>query len=568
MATQAQLAAVQQLYVGYLGRAADSAGQEFWANAIANGTATIKSVATGFTLSAEYKAAYGGLSTDALVEKVYNNVLGRAPDAAGKAFWVASLANGKVTADTLVATIVTNLGALDQATINNKVFVAQTYTDTVGADYAPAGGAAVLVGVDSTPASVTAALAAISAGTLPGQVAGLALINTQTAAVAAELTYETANKTAVDALATKLDVAVVAGFDAELIAVSAKADANLAAIAGGKTLTVLTAEESDAITAQTAARTALSVSEKAKADAYVAAVKANAALKVGVPSDVAAAKAGLAADTGYAAALAKVTNVHATVTDIDKLYEFYTAASTTAAQRSAIDSEFAAQTKFATFKTTAATDITKNAAVLAESTAESAANAGFVSLTKAAADASKFVTDHKAAAADKASVDAIVTAHNAVEKSVADAGLAISAFNGSSTTTEIKVLANAVLPVAADAAVKETFYFAAKPNSSDFAIGTTAATQFAAGDAIVLGNGYTFNGGALTTGNSSALEFFLVKGATDTQIVIETAAYGNASTTLNAAGTAVTTSPDATVITLTGVTADHISIANGVISYV
>ena len=140
MATQAQIKAVQQLYVGYLGRAADSAGLAFWADAIANGTATIASVATGFTLSNEYKAAYAGLDSAALVDQVYTNVLGRAADAEGKAYWVDALAKGTVTADTLVSFIVTNLGALDQATINNKVFVAQTYTDTAGASYNTAAG--------------------------------------------------------------------------------------------------------------------------------------------------------------------------------------------------------------------------------------------------------------------------------------------------------------------------------------------------------------------------------------------------------------------------------------------
>ena len=185
MATQAQITAVQQLYVGYLGRAADSAGLAFWADAIANGTATIASVATGFTLSNEYKAAYAGLDSAALVDQVYTNVLGRAADAEGKAYWVDALAKGTVTADTLVSFIVTNLGALDQATINNKVFVAQTYTDTVGDAYTPAGGAAVLVGVDSTAASVNVALANIAAGTVIGQVPGQALIANVVAAEAA-----------------------------------------------------------------------------------------------------------------------------------------------------------------------------------------------------------------------------------------------------------------------------------------------------------------------------------------------------------------------------------------------
>lgn len=556
---------VQQLYVGLLGRAADKAGLTYWANQITTGARTLDDVRAAFVTTTEYTTGFGALTARAdLVTAIYTNLFERTPTAAEVAYWVADTRP----ANQLVSAFLTYASAADQAVITNKTFVAQTYTDTVDAsNFSIAGATASIATVDGTSASVTAALTAITAGTLPGQVAGLGLISAQSTAVAAELAYETSNKAAIDALATKLGVTVVADFDAELASINTAANTAVTNATGGKTITVLTAEATDATAAQTAARAALDTAGKTKADAYVAAVKANAALKAAAPADVAAAKAGLAADTGYADALAKVTAVKSTVTDIDTLYAYYTAATTTAAQRTAVDTDFAAVTKFATFKTTAATDITKNVAIQTQTSTEAAADSAFVTASKAATAANDTVTTAKAAIADQDAVKAIVTAHDAVQKAVTDAGTAISDFNGSSATTELKVLANATATVVADAAVKETFYFSAKPDSSDFAIGSSASTQFAAGDSIVLGNGYTFNSGALTTGNSSALEFFLVKGTTSTQIVIETAAYGNASATLNADGT-VNASPDATVITLTGVTADHLAVNNGVISYV
>ena len=70
-----------------------------------------------------------------------------------------------------------------------------TSTDTVGDAYAPAGGAAVLVGVDSTVASVNAALANIAAGTVAGQVPG----STQIAAVVAAQAEITALEKAIAA---------------------------------------------------------------------------------------------------------------------------------------------------------------------------------------------------------------------------------------------------------------------------------------------------------------------------------------------------------------------------------
>jgi len=116
-------------------------------------------------------------------------------------------------------------------------------------------------------------------------------------------------------------------------------------------------------------------------------------------------------------------------------------------------------------------------------------------------------------------------------------------------------------------AKSDVFYFGSKLDATkDLSIGTSTST-FGAGDSIVLGSGYTFNAGALSTGNANALEVFLIKGATGTQVVIETEAYGNSNTTVGTDGT-VLASPSATVINLVGVTADHLSVANGVVSYV
>ena len=578
MATQAQIAAVQQLYVGYLGRAADSAGQQFWANAIANGTATIASVATGFTLSNEYKATYGGLSTSDLVEQVYNNVLGRAPDADGKAFWVAALANGTVTADTLVATIVTNLGALDQQTINNKVFVAQTYTDTAGASYNVDAGTASIVGVDSTAASVAAATAKIANGSLPGQVPALALINAADAAVADRVAYETANKAAVDKIAADLKLTVADGtaFKTELAdVVKASTDARALNVNGGTdTTTVLTTKASDAAAKTAADYAALNAAGKAKADAYVAAFKAEAALKAANPADVAGVKAGLAADTKFdSTVIGNAAKVDASIKDAGTLYSFYTNGTTTADQRAAIDTALKDVPYFVTFKATAVVDSAKNVAGQA------------VIETKAAVDAAgTYSADYLIQAgvektlANAKAADAIVTAAKAqadayavkttAEKTATDAvtnfkadGVKLHALDG----TDDAGTADAV-----GTTTKDVFYFADKAVAADPAK-DFAITKFAAGDSIVLGSGYSFNSGALSTGDNNKLEFFLVQQGKDTLVVLETTKYGSSDVAKASDGTLVSnsaTADHAAIITLTGVTADHVAVNNGVVSYV
>lgn len=597
MATQAQLAAVQQLYVGYLGRAADSAGQQFWANAIANGTATIASVATGFTLSNEYKATYGGLSTSDLVEKVYNNVLGRTPDAEGKAFWVAALASGKVTADTLVATIVTNLGALDQATINNKVFVAQTYTDTVGADYTPAGGSAVLVGVTHDTATVTTAINNINAGTVPGQVVGLGLINALTAAEAAVAKYATDNKAALDALATKLTLTPGADFSAELLAVSTKAGNDRIAASGEQDTGVLAARALTAKTAADNAYAALSTAEKAQADKYVAAIAAEATAKTGAATatEQGSAIGGLAADTTAAAGF----TAHGAGTTATSLYDEYVAA--TADQRTAIDTEFKDSSFYATFKATVAKDAAYADAIkatlaakdvldadsgagaaststvlihgqpvvgAADATVGSPAANAYVNAQAAKTLADTTLANAQAADANVAAVKAIAAGYTAANTAVTAANdaifKAVTGFNATHTDAKVVDLtadANAVNTV------KETFFFADKAvTGNDFKI-----ASFGTGDSFVVGSGYTFNKGALSTGDNNTSEFFLVQNGKDTLIVLETEKYGSSDVAVNAATgavTAVSGTDHAAIITLTGVNVADLTVSNGVISHV
>ncbi|MBJ2232508.1 DUF4214 domain-containing protein [Pseudomonas simiae] len=614
MATQAQLAAVQQLYVGYLGRAADSAGQQFWANAIANGTATIASVATGFTLSAEYKAAYGGLTTDALVEKVYNNVLGRTPDAEGKAFWVAALASGKVTADTLVATIVTNLGALDQQTINNKVFVAQTYTDTAGANYNVAAGTASIVGVDSTAASVATAVAAISNGTLPGQVPGETAINNLATAQAAVITFEAANKATADALVAKIDaankaagvpladtltdniVAATSSYAAKVAAVVADADLARGKIGGGATTTVLTTDASDKDIATKAAFEALSAGAKVQANTLVNAIAAEATAKAAGATAVqkAAVEAGLATDAPTLFGAGKYADGAA-------VYSAYVLGNKAA--RDAIDLQFKDSAYYATFKATVAKDAAYADAIKATSAAKNALDSNqaddsaltigtvngiiikgttdtavgtgdaYISALNAKTTADATLAAAKAADVDVAAAKALKDAYAVPTKAVTDAQTAVDkvAVAGSVAVVKLDGTDQAGTGTVA-APIKDVFYFADKAvaadRTKDFKI-----DSFAAGDSIVLGNStYTYNSGALSTGDNNKLEFFLVKSDSGMQVVLESTVAGSTNATTNATTGVVTptvgATDTATVITLTGVTADHVTVANGVISYV
>jgi hypothetical protein len=81
---------IAQNYIAILGRNPDPAGFAFWVQtyADANGTAAaLTSITNGFGNSAEFKATYASDTTSVAVGKLYQNVLLRAADAGGLAYW-------------------------------------------------------------------------------------------------------------------------------------------------------------------------------------------------------------------------------------------------------------------------------------------------------------------------------------------------------------------------------------------------------------------------------------------------------------------------------------------------
>ncbi len=92
---------VVRLYRATLDRPPDLPGFLHWTAQLAEGRA-FESVVAGFTGSAEFRAAYGETSDPGFVTLLYQNVLGRAPDAAGFAQWLARLSAPEVSRETVV----------------------------------------------------------------------------------------------------------------------------------------------------------------------------------------------------------------------------------------------------------------------------------------------------------------------------------------------------------------------------------------------------------------------------------------------------------------------------------
>ena len=483
--------------------------------------------------------------------------------------------------------------AADQAVINNKTFVAQTYTDTVAdSNFTIAGATASIADVDGTTASVNTALSAISAGTLPGQVAGLGLIEAVAKANADLAAYgkeaAASNPTFDDTAGVKDGVVTSAEATAALgTANTARFDATTGV--SDKSTNVLTAESTDAAKAAADSKAIVSAATggAAAVAAYDKAFAANTAAAAAVEANaVAAAAAAAGLDTALKATDAAVT--YATLetaagvatgafADVADVVDFLVT-STNPVLRSALVIELnKVETYGAGVVKTG--DLTKTAA-----TADAALNApttgaaaklllidtdsattgvqatNYISKTEAAADAAKLLADAKAADAKVATAQVVVDKYTALNKASADANKALGDFE-TQNATKVDLQAVVAGPLTGDDTKADVFYFTSKVA----AVETTVAS-FGAGDSLVLGSAYT-QGTSITAGDSNKLEFFFVKGTAGTQIVVESTAFGNASTTLDASGN-VALHPDATVITLTGVTADHLSVNNGVVSYV
>jgi hypothetical protein len=87
-----------RIYQAAFDRTPDAGGLGYWIEAMDKGL-PLADVAASFVGSAEFVALYGAAPSNVdLVNRYYQNVLHRTPDAAGAAFWISTLDKGVLTA--------------------------------------------------------------------------------------------------------------------------------------------------------------------------------------------------------------------------------------------------------------------------------------------------------------------------------------------------------------------------------------------------------------------------------------------------------------------------------------
>ena len=87
-----------RLYNAAFARFPDADGLAYWIDVFGSGTNTKRELANSFLGSEEFSERYGSNVSDSLyVDTLYTNVLGRLPDAEGKAYWLGQLSSGRET---------------------------------------------------------------------------------------------------------------------------------------------------------------------------------------------------------------------------------------------------------------------------------------------------------------------------------------------------------------------------------------------------------------------------------------------------------------------------------------
>lgn len=183
---------LQRIYIAFYQRPGDPAGVRYWADRLAQAQGDGTAVVDAFATSIEAQALYGRITPatlDSVLDKVYQALFMREPDAEGRAFYQAAFAQGTLTVGNIVLAILHGAQGDDLAAIENKLVVAREFTRQVDgreyhhaefgngwdAAYAYAGrdGAAMarsmLAGVTADPATIldAAAIARILKGVKP-----------------------------------------------------------------------------------------------------------------------------------------------------------------------------------------------------------------------------------------------------------------------------------------------------------------------------------------------------------------------------------------------------------------
>ncbi len=126
--TTATQANVTKLYIATFGRAPDAGGLNYWVN---QSGLSLEQIAKSFFDQPETQAKFGTSDNASFVAAIYQNVLGRAGEPGGVAYWVGQLDTGALTRDNIILAVLGGAQGADATLLENRTQIGLTYA-TIG----------------------------------------------------------------------------------------------------------------------------------------------------------------------------------------------------------------------------------------------------------------------------------------------------------------------------------------------------------------------------------------------------------------------------------------------------
>ena len=114
---------IAKLYLAFLHRPAEPQGETFWQS-----KGSIAVLTDAIALAAEFTAQFAGKNSDQITTELYQNLFGRAPEAAGLDFWSAQLDSGKLSTATLALGLTRGAQGSDMVALTDKAIAAAEFT--------------------------------------------------------------------------------------------------------------------------------------------------------------------------------------------------------------------------------------------------------------------------------------------------------------------------------------------------------------------------------------------------------------------------------------------------------
>ena len=125
---------VQRAYIAYYGRPADAGGLSYWASQLDAVRGNLNAIIDAFAYSAESESLYGATSLADRIVQIYQQLLGRLPDDAGKSWWLDELQAGRKTLANLALDVLNGANSGDDAlVVQNRLEAAQAFSDGLSA---------------------------------------------------------------------------------------------------------------------------------------------------------------------------------------------------------------------------------------------------------------------------------------------------------------------------------------------------------------------------------------------------------------------------------------------------